>query len=325
MGRNSIQKETPMKLYTIILLSIIPFFLTAQTTVEEYEYLTEEYSMQIAKSEVPEKAGYYFQDLMTMVDNSGKVRLLYKESQASVVPIATLIHINGKDKVFYICVPHDESSNIVFDKYANDLQTLFESDEMARGNYSKIMFRYPKQLQKYYDEISALENGYTTSTEPITAVPEKAKSADLVPETPESKPSATLTNVEKPKVKKPKKEQAKAPLKETIVIKEAPEKGTSNSATTGTATSKVRSALSHRKLNYKPELINETDKYGVIRVDVCVNAKGQVVSVQYNKSDSDTKDEDLVKISEQLAKKYVFEKSHLTRQCGHIIFKYQFQ
>jgi len=53
-----------MKFYTILLLSIIPVFLTAQTTIEEYKYLTEGYPTQISKSEITEKTGYYFQDLM---------------------------------------------------------------------------------------------------------------------------------------------------------------------------------------------------------------------------------------------------------------------
>ena len=88
-----------MKLYTILLLSIIPVFLTAQTTIEEYEYLTEVYPNQISKSEITEKTGYYFQDLMNMVDNSGSIRLFYKEMQSSVVPAATLIHVNGESKV----------------------------------------------------------------------------------------------------------------------------------------------------------------------------------------------------------------------------------
>lgn len=319
-----------MKLYTIILLSITPFFLTAQTTVEEYEYLTTEYSGQISKNQIAEKSGYYFQDLMDMTDNSGKIRLFYRESQASVVPIATLIHVSGKEKTFYICVPHEESNSIVFDKYANDLQKLFEADEVARSNYSKIMFRFPKQLQKYYDEISALENGYTTES---TTSDNKVKSADIVPSTPESKPEETakptLTTIKKPEPKKePKKEEMQKPiLDETVTIKETPKKSTNASlgANSTNATAKVRSVLTHRQLEYKPEIINNTDKYGVIRMDICVNSKGQVISVKYNSSDSDTKDEDLVKTSEQLAKKYKFEKSHLTRECGHIIFKYQFQ
>ena len=107
---------------------------------------------------------------------------------------------------------------------------------------------------------------------------------------------------------------------------EKPNSTVSNRTTAnGTSTAKVRSALAYRQLTYRPEIVNETDKYGVVRIDVCVNNKGEVISTKYNKSDSDTKDNQLIAISEKLAKKYTFEKSHLTRQCGHVIFKYQFQ
>jgi hypothetical protein len=58
-------------------------------------------------------------------------------------------------------------------------------------------------------------------------------------------------------------------------------------------------------------------------MDVCVNQKGEVISIKYNKDDSDTKDEELIKMAENFTKQYLFEKSHLSRQCGYIIFKFQ--
>lgn len=307
-----------MKLYTILLLSIIPVFLTAQTTIEEYEYLTKDYPNQISKSEITEKAGYYFQDLMNMVDNSGKIRLFYKEMQSSVVPIATLIHVNGESKVYYICVPHQDSDRMVFDKYADDLQKLFEESELARSNYSKIMFRYPKQLQKYYDEIAALENGFTT--------PEKTNTADLAPAKPE-KPTTTAKGAvaideepTPPTVVTTPKEEEKITLKPVTTTTP---KESAKPHKKGKSTAKVESVLTHREILENPMIENETDKFGVVRVDVCVNQKGEIISVKYNKNDSDTKDEVLIGMAETFAKRYLFEKSHLSRQCGYIIFKFQ--
>ena len=308
-----------MKLYTILLLSIIPVFLTAQTTIEEYEYLTEVYPNQISKSEITEKTGYYFQDLMNMVDNSGSIRLFYKEMQSSVVPAATLIHVNGESKVYYICVPHQDSDRMVFDKYADDLQKLFEESELARSNYSKIMFRYPKQLQKYYDEIAALENGFATT--------EKTNTADLAPTKPE-KPITTAKGMVEEEPTTPTVRTVATPKEEEkIVLKQV----TSTTATKesakphkkGKSTAKVESVLTHREILENPTIENETDKFGVVRVDVCVNQKGEIISVKYNKNDSDTKDEVLIEMAETFAKRYLFEKSHLSRQCGYIIFKFQ--
>jgi hypothetical protein len=81
--------------------------------------------------------------------------------------------------------------------------------------------------------------------------------------------------------------------------------------------------LTHREILENPTIENETDKFGVVRVDVCVNQKGEIISVKYNKNDSDTKDEVLIEMAETFAKRYLFEKSHLSRQCGYIIFKFQ--
>lgn len=345
-----------MKLYTIILLSMIPFVTFAQTTMEEYDYLTVDYPNQIAKNEVPEKDGYYFQDLMNMVDNSGKVRLLYKDDQISVIPTATVIHVNGDEKVHFICVPHDESERAIFNKYADDLQQVFESDEVARSNYSKIMFRYPKQIQKFYDEITALEKSFAinpsrTTTPVETEIEKREETVMTAPSKPEVMETETMTKgkvdvepetvvvekvkkeepvrsveIEKPRLEEAPKVEAQPKLK--VVLTEIEKPNATSSTTTsvnGISTAKVRSALAYRQLINRPDIVNETDKYGVVRIDVCVNNKGRVISTKYNKSDSDTKDGQLIAISEKLAKKYIFEKSHLTRQCGHIIFKYQFQ
>ena len=303
-----------MKFYTILLLSIIPVFLTAQTTIEEYKYLTEGYPTQISKSEITEKTGYYFQDLMKMVDNSGKIRLFYKETQSSVVSAATLIHVNGESKVYYICVPHEDSERTVFDKYADDLQKLFEESELARSNYSKIMFRYPKQLQKYYDEIAALENGFTTT--------EKTNAADLAPAKPEIAETMTKGGIEQATKTTP---VLTVEPKEKITIKTStnPAIAPAKPRKKGKSTANIQSALTHRNVLENPPIENETDKFGVIRMDICVNQKGEVISVKYNKNDSDTKDEELIEVANNFAKRYLFEKSHLSRQCGFIIFKFQ--
>jgi hypothetical protein len=274
-----------MKFYTILLLSIIPVFLTAQTTIEEYKYLTEGYPTQISKSEITEKTGYYFQDLMKMVDNSGRIRLFYKETQSSVVSAATLIHVNGESKVYYICVPHEDSERTVFDKYADDLQKLFEESELARSNYSKIMFRYPKQLQKYYDEIAALENGFTTT--------EKTNAADLAPAKPEIAETMTKGGIEQATKTTP---VLTVEPKEKITIKTStnPAIAPAKPRKKGKSTANIQSALTHRNVLENPPIENETDKFGVIRMDICVNQKGEVISVKYNKNDSDTKDEELI-------------------------------
>jgi hypothetical protein len=206
---------------------------------------------------------------------------------------------------------------MVFDKYADDLQKLFEESELARSNYSKIMFRYPKQLQKYYEEIAALENGFTS--------PEKTNTADLAPAKPEVE-SITMAKGSVEEVAKTERTTPSTPkAEEKITIKT-----TTTSAVEptkphkkGKSTAKIQSVLTHRNILETPIIENETDKFGVVRMDVCVNQKGEVISIKYNKEDSDTKDEELIKMAENFTKQYLFEKSHLSRQCGYIIFKFQ--
>jgi hypothetical protein len=81
--------------------------------------------------------------------------------------------------------------------------------------------------------------------------------------------------------------------------------------------------LTHRDVLESPTIGNETEKFGVIRIDICINQKGEIITVKYNKNDSDTKDEELIEMAENFAKQYLFAKSHLSRQCGYILFKFQ--
>lgn len=314
-----------MKRQLLLLLCALPFCLAAQTSLEEYTYSSKNYSEQLSRGESASKDGYYFQDLMNMIDNSGKVRLLYKNEQSSVVPIATIIHVTGENKTHYICVPHEDSDNKVFDLYADDLQQLFEQGELVRTNYSKIMLRYPKQIQKYYDEILALETGESAT-----------KSADLTAKSPQSRPESISSpgrGFKAEKTQPTRKETTKrrtvpAPEEETVVLRKV-EKGNPNAPAPkqtkkrGKSSAQVQSVLSRRTIENTPEIINEWDATGKVRMDICVNAKGDIISVKHNQSGSTTRNKDLIESAEKLAKQYKFEKSHLSRQCGNVVFTFK--
>ena len=304
----------------------MPFSLAAQTSIDEYNYLSKTYSEQLSNGEKAKKDGYYFQDLMNMIDNSGKVKLLYKNEQSSVVPIATIIHIIGENTTHYVCVPHEDSKSEVFDLYADDLQQLFEKGELIRNNYSKIMLRYPKQIQKYYDEILALEMGETESK----AADLTTNNADKIPQSRPESVSSPARGVSTTKEESTTKRRRNVPTsdKEAIVLRKV-EKGNPNAPAQkkvkkrGKSSAKVQSVLSRRTVMNAPSVINEWDATGNVRMDICVNAKGEIISAKHNKSGSTTRNPELIKFATKLAKQYKFTKSHLSRQCGNVVFTFK--
>jgi hypothetical protein len=289
--------------------------LTAQTTLDEYEYLSTVYPRQIAESRTAAKEGYYFQDLMNMIDQSGKVTLFYKENQASVTPTATLISVQGEEQVYYICLPHEDSDRSVFDRYASDLQQLFEKSELGRTNYSKIMFRYPKQIQKYYDEIAALENG----TRPLKLADVTENNTASTPPSRNFAPEPTTTKGSASKVSTVTAE------KETVTLRAVEKESDAEvlRRKKGKSSATVQSVLVKRPTENKPEVINETEFVGTVRVDICVNAKGEIISSEHNKTGTDTRNQELIETAEKLAKQYKFSPSHLSRQCGYVIFDFK--
>ena len=72
-----------------------------------------------------------------------------------------------------------------------------------------------------------------------------------------------------------------------------------------------------------PEVLNSFNEVGKVRIEVCVDAQGKVIRTKYNRKESGTRDLDLVEQAIKLAKRYRFAKSHLSRQCGYVIFNFK--
>ncbi len=320
-------KKRTMKQQLLLLLFALPFCLTAQTSVEEYNYLSKTYSEQLSRGESATKAGYYFQDLMNMIDNSGKIKLLYKNEQTSVVPLAIVVHVTGETKTHYICVPHEDSESEVFDLYADDLQQLFEQGELVRKNYSKIMLRYPKQIQKYYDEILALETGVTTTKNADSGNVITSNNSRIESESISSPARSVKTEIEETPSRSERRNNPE-PIEDKIVLRKV-EKGNPNTPapkTTrkrGKSSAKIQSVLTRRKIENAPQVYNTSEATGNVRMDICVNAKGDIITVKHNKSGSTTRNPELIKAAQKLAKQYKFSKSHLSRQCGNVVFTFK--
>ena len=289
-----------MKRFALLITTI--FFGTtifAQTSQPEYSFLTNEYASIMAKGIVPEMDGYYLEDLLELADKSGKVKLLYKNDQLSIEPVATQIHIYDGDRTFYICVPSDKSEKNVYNQYTDDIQAVFKLSDHAQSVFSLIMAQYPIELQRYYDEIKALEKAYA-----MEVIAEEKGS--------------NVTYNEGDNVAK-----GGAVIKSTIVVKEYVKPNANEVTATGKLAQSIGGGLKNRKTIYIPSLVNTTGKSGTIRLNVCVDNNGRLVRSTLQTDRSSSKDADLVATATTLIKQYKFNSSASSRQCGYVIFEFE--
>lgn len=282
------------------LLLTITFFAStifAQTTQPEYDFLTNEYAAMTAKGLIPEKDGYYLEDLLELADKSGKVKLLYRNDQESIEPVATQIHIYDGDRTFYICVPSEKSEKDVYGQYTDDIQSVFKLSDNAQTVFSLIMAQYPIELQRYYDEIKALEKAYAM---------------EIVPE---EKGSNVTYNGDTKVVT--------SNAGDGVVVKEYKKTDDGELVATGKLAQSIGGGLKSRTILQRPEMINTTGKSGTIRLNICVDNNGKLVRSTLQTDRSSTKDAELVAAAETLIKQYKFNRSASSRQCGYIVFEFK--
>lgn len=303
------------RVFFILITLLINTTIFAQTTETEYNFLTKDFAAQTAKGIVPELEGYYLEDLLVLSDKTGKVRLLYKNDQETIVPVATQFHIYDGDKTFYICIPHEKSEKAVFTKYSEDLQNIFKISTNAQTTFSVIMIQYPIELQKYYDEIKELEQAYAMQNE----LEDKGSNVTSSPEE-----NLTIDN-NRNTAKSAKKKETSVIInnspKESLVVNEYESKSKKNAAN-GKANQKITGGLARRKVVKRPAVYNQTKVTGLVKVNVCVDNRGKIVKALVSKSSS-SKNENLLEAAVDFAKQYKFNPSSQSRQCGYIIIEFK--
>ena len=85
----------------------------------------------------------------------------------------------------------------------------------------------------------------------------------------------------------------------------------------------LNARLKTREVVGQPPINNLTNTMGNVKVQVCINAQGRVISANFVRKGSDTRDEDLVNQAVKLAKQHRFAKSHRSRQCGSMVFSFK--
>ena len=99
------------KLFFTLLLLLAVTFIKAQTTMEEYNYITKGYKVQV-ESGLDMKAGYELKDVEreSSGDRMAQLRVLYRVKGTTKETAAYMIQYEKKGQpTEYICIPHPGS------------------------------------------------------------------------------------------------------------------------------------------------------------------------------------------------------------------------
>ena len=90
---------------------------------------------------------------------------------------------------------------------------------------------------------------------------------------------------------------------------------------TGSGT--VGGGLGDRGVLMEPQVNDNSQKTGVVVINICVDAAGQVVSAAYTQLGSTTTDSDLKSKAERSAKEFKFTPSDIEKQCGTVTIDFK--
>lgn len=114
-----------MKKIIVLIVFVLPFVCKAQTTVEEYNYLTKGYAIQI-ESGLDMKAGY---KMINVTDYIKKLVRIRDESIAGYLYISTFPYTDENEMTYqhteYICIPHPKSEETVLALYASTIINIY--------------------------------------------------------------------------------------------------------------------------------------------------------------------------------------------------------
>lgn len=115
-------------------LAALSLNVNAQTSTEEYNYLTKGYKIQI-ESGLDTKSGYTFSDLGTYksTNRSCEFKALVKQATKKSVGTLCIFYAANGDK-YYFCIPAAGSSEELFAQYRSSLSIIDNGD--AARDYS---------------------------------------------------------------------------------------------------------------------------------------------------------------------------------------------
>jgi hypothetical protein len=136
----------------LVFMAFLAFSLItkAQTTQDEYDYVTKGYAAQIGAS-LPDKAGYIWEQGTEFSAGARKIsfKKLYKVVSEKEKNMKAILMIYQKDENTkeYVCIPHPNSEQAIRDLYWNALYNNNTNDP-----YRMVIIAYnlPKMVNWYF-------------------------------------------------------------------------------------------------------------------------------------------------------------------------------
>lgn len=143
-----------ISLFSLILCTIV--FSTsaiAQTTLEEYNYLTRGYKIQL-ESGLDMKSGYEIKDAGSYAVTYGNgtfsrdVKFMHLYRIGEEIPCATLAIFSRSNTTYeeYYCIPHIDSSSEIWNQAFRDFETLSSAWSVSGTGYSWSLIKMISQL-----------------------------------------------------------------------------------------------------------------------------------------------------------------------------------
>jgi hypothetical protein len=139
-----------MKKLVFVALMVIGSLAKAQTTQDEYDYVTKGYAAQKGAN-LPDKAGYMWQQGTEFSAGARKISFmkLYQVVSEKEKNMKAILMIYEKDAATkeYICIPHPNSEQGIRDQYWNALYNNNTNDP-----YRMVIIAYnlPKMVNWYF-------------------------------------------------------------------------------------------------------------------------------------------------------------------------------
>ena len=125
-------KKLSIFLILLLLSAIVSF---GQTTMEEFNYITKGYKVQI-ESGLDMKKGYTLEDLGEWgleYSNGGTRKTyfkgLYRENENTPCAIMMIYKYSESDNIYYICIPHPDSDEEIWDLTLKFISDNFSSSQ----------------------------------------------------------------------------------------------------------------------------------------------------------------------------------------------------
>jgi len=90
-----------------------------------------------------------------------------------------------------------------------------------------------------------------------------------------------------------------------------------------TGSGQTGEGLGDRKLLYQPTITDSSQKTGKVIIKICVDQSGKVTKAKYTQKGSTTTDAYLIKLAQDNARKYKFDKGAIDQQCGNVIIDFK--